>query len=414
MGVSTETAEGGVGPLAGLRIIELGHFIAAPFATRVLADLGADVIKVEPPGEGDPVRRWGKQVEGGSVWWSLHGRNKRCVTVNLKAAKGRALIRDLVRRADIVVENYRPGQLEKFGLGPDVLGAERPGLVIVRISGFGQTGPRAGMAGFGVIGEAKGGLRYLCAHHSDVSDLPPVRTGISIGDSIAGLYGALGALAAVIEQRANGAKEPRVIDVALGESVLSLLEGILPEYSYDGSIRQPAGSRIETASPSSAYRSADGQWVLIAANSERLFEDLCSLMNRRDLIDDARFKDNPSRVANNAAIDEIIGAWAGQHAADQLVDMLEQLNIPTSKVYSVADIADDAQYRARDMIAEVDDPRLGRVLHPGVVPVIEGIERSALIRWPGPHVGAHNRDVFGGLAGLSEADIATLEQEGVI
>lgn len=408
-------AADGLAPLLkGLRVLELGHFIAAPFATRLLADLGADVIKIEPPGLGDPVRTWGKQVEGGSVWWSLHGRNKRCISVDLKSPAGREIVLGLVRQCDVVVENYRPGRLERLQLGPDVLADQRAGLVIVRISGYGQTGPQANLSGFGVIGEAKGGLRHLCAYGSEVAELPPVRTGISIGDSISGLYGALGALAAVIDQRASGRREPRVIDVALGESVLSLLEGILPEYSYDGSVRQPAGSRIETASPSSAYKSRDGQWVLIAANSEALFAGLCAVMGQPELARDDRFKDNPSRVANNPAIDAIIGAWAGAHDADTIVDMLDEANLPVSKVYDVADIAADEQYRARDMIAEVEDPRLGKVLQPGVVPVVEGLDRNAQIRWPGPDVGAHNAEVLSELLGLGDDRIQSLTQEGIL
>jgi len=404
--------------LAGLRILELGHFIAAPFATRVLADLGADVIKVEPPGKGDPVRSWGRQVDGGSIWWSLHGRNKRSVSLDVRAPAGQDLVKQLARHSDIVIENYRPGRLERLGLAPDVLGADRPderhGLVVVRISGYGQTGPQAKLAGFGVIGEAKGGIRHLTAHPSDVSDLPPVRVGVSFGDSIAGLYGAVGALAAVLNQRETQAKAPRILDVALGESVLTFLEGILPEYSYDGSVRRPAGSRIETASPSNAYKSADGEWVLIAANSEVLFKDLCRLMDQPHLADDPRFMDNPRRLANNEALDEIIGAWTGQQSADEVVDRLEEANIPVSKVYTVADIAKDAQYRARDMVSEVEDPRLGTVLHAGVVPVVDGLDRRSQIRWPGPAVGAHTDEVLQDLTSASADDIARLREEGVI
>ncbi len=399
--------------LSGVRVIELGHFIAAPFATRVLADLGADVIKVEPPGRGDPVRGWGRQIDGGSIWWSLHGRNKRCVTADLKSAKGRDLVRKLVGQADVVVENYRPGWLEKQGLGPDALAAERSGLVIVRISGYGQTGPQSHMAGFGVVGEAKGGLRYLCAHPGEQT-LPPVRTGTSIGDNIAGLYGAIGALAAVIDQRASGRRAPRIIDVALGEAVLTMLEGVLPEYAYDGSIRQPAGSRIETASPSNAYRAKDGAWVLVAANSDSLFRALCDVLERPDLARDPRFGSNPDRVANNDTLDEIIGAWVMAREADDAITALEQANIPASKVYTAADIVADAQYKARGMVTEVTDPRLGKTLHPGVVPVVAGLDRDSQIRWTGPAVGAHNFEVYGELAGLSADQISALQDEGVV
>jgi len=400
--------------LKGLRVLELGHFIAAPFATRVLADLGADVIKVEPPGQGDPVRGWGRQVEGGSIWWSLHGRNKRCVTVDLKSDAGRDLILRLVKSCEVVVENYRPGRLDRLGLGADVLADARPGITIVRISGFGQTGPKASLAGFGVIGEAQGGLRYLCAHPENVSNLPSVRTGTSIGDSIAGLYGALGALAAVIDQRASGRTEPRILDVALGESVLSLLEGIVPEYSFDGTVRRPAGSRLPTASPSNAYRGCDGEWVLVAANSESLFASLCELMGHPDLVSDPRFADNPSRLANNEALDAIIGAWVEGQDTDAVVDQLEAANIPASKIYTVVDIDKDAQYAARDMLPTVNDPRLGPIKQPGVVPVVEGLDRTSQIRWAGPEVGAHNDEVFRELAGLSPDEIQSLKERGVL
>ena len=237
--------------LSGIRILELGHFIAAPFCTRVLADLGADVIKVEPPHTGDPVRGWGAQVGGRSIWWSVHGRNKRSVTLNLKDPAARQIVLGLAAKCDAVVENFRPGQLEKWGIGPDELAKARPGLTLVRISGYGQSGPEAGKASFGVIGEAKGGLRYLTGYPKGATDLPPPRTGVSVGDSVAGLYGAVGALAAIIEQRASGRSEPRIIDVALGEAVLTLMEGVLPEYALTGVVREPMGSGMTSSAPTS-------------------------------------------------------------------------------------------------------------------------------------------------------------------
>jgi len=401
--------------LATLRILELGHYIAAPFATRVLADLGADVIKVEPPGDGDPVRTWGAAVDGHGLWWSVHGRNKRSVTLDLRKPEGQRLALRLAAEADVVIENNKPGQLEKWGLGPDALGAVRPGLVLVRISGFGQTGPHARRAGFGVIGEAKGGLRHLCAHPGDLSDLPPVRTGVSIGDSITGLYGALGALAAVIEQRATGHREVRVIDAALGESVLSMLEGTLPEYGALGTIRQPTGATVPTTAPSNAYRARDGAWVIIGANSNPLWRTLAALIGQPALADDPRFIDNRARVANSRELDRLIGAWVATLSAAEAIDRLEGANIPASKVYTVADIAEDPQFKAREMITLVDDPLIGRpILHPGVVPVVAGLDRTAQIRWAGPPVGQHNDEVYGGLLGLSKADIATFKEQGVI
>ena len=400
--------------LKTLRVLELGHYIAAPFATRTLADMGADVIKVEPPHSGDPVRSWGRQEENGSLWWSVHGRNKRSVTLNLRDPAAKDLVLRLAAECDVVVENYKPGQLEKWGLTPAAFEAARPGLVLVRISGYGQTGPEAGRAGFGVIGEAKGGVRYLCGHPADVSDLPPVRAGISFGDSLSGLYGALGALAAVIDQRASARRDIRVIDVALGEAVVTLLEGILPEYGRHGVIRQPAGSRIATASPSNAYKSKDDHWVLIAGNSDRLFKALCETMGQPELAGDERFIDNPARLANNAELDQIIAAWARSLAADAVLDALDQANIPSSKIYTAKDIATDHQYLARKMVTAIDDPIHGEVMHPGVVPLVEGLDRDSQIRWTGPAVGQHNDDVYGRLLGLDGDKLLQLKEAGTI
>lgn len=401
--------------LRGLRVLELGHYIAAPFATRVLADLGADVIKIEPPGGGDPVRKWGHQEGDGSLWWSVHGRNKRSVTLNMRDPGARDVVLRLAAQCDVVVENYKVGQLEKWGLPKEAFEAARPGLILVRISGYGQTGPEAKRAGFGVIGEAQGGLRHLSNHPPEMSDLPPVRVGVSIGDSVAGLYGALGALAAVIDQRASGRSEIRVIDVALGEAVLTLMEGILPEYGFSGDIRQPVGSRLPTAAPSNAYRTKDGAWFLIAANSEPLFKALCGVMGRPELVADPRFANNPARVANVDVLDDIIGGWTASLDAATVDAKLDEANIPASKIYTVADIAADGQYNARDMIVRVPDARIGSaMLHPGVVPVVEGLDRTAQIRWAGPTVGQHNDEVYGELLGVDDGEIAAWKERGLI
>jgi crotonobetainyl-CoA:carnitine CoA-transferase CaiB-like acyl-CoA transferase len=401
--------------LKTVRVLELGHYIAAPFATRTLADLGADVIKVEPPGTGDPVRQWGLQEEdGGSLWWSVHGRNKRSVTLNLRDPAARDMVLRLSSTCDVVIENYKPGQLEKWGLTPSAFEAARPGIVLVRVSGYGQTGPEAKRAGFGVIGEAKGGIRYLCAHPPEVSDLPSVRAGISFGDSLSGLYGALGALAAVIDQRASGRKEIRVLDVALGESVVTLLEGILPEYGRHGLVRQPTGSRIPVASPSNAYKSKDGHWVLVAGNSDPLFRALAAAMEQPELADDPRFASNQARLVNNDALDALIGAWIAGLDAETALERLEDANIPASKIYTAADIATDEQYLARKMVTTVNDPLHGELLHPGVVPVVEGQDRDAQIRWTGPSIGQHNAEVYSELLGLTQAEIEALEKSGTI
>ncbi|MEM8973397.1 MAG: CoA transferase [Pseudomonadota bacterium] len=400
--------------LQNLRVLELGHYIAAPFATRTLADLGADVIKIEPPGSGDPVRSWGIQEEHGSLWWSIHGRNKRSVTLNLRDEKAPEIVLKLASKCDVVVENYKPGQLEKWGLTPAAFAEARPGIVLVRISGYGQTGPESKRAGFGVIGEAQGGLRHLCAHPPEMTDLPSVRMGVSLGDSISGLYGALGALSAVISQRETGAKEARVVDVALGESVLTMLEGILPEYERYGMIRQPVGSRIPTASPTNAYKSQDDHWVLIAANSDRLFAELARLMGQPELASDPRFIDNPNRLENNAELDRIIGEWVRATTSDEALAQLEQANIPSSKIYTAADIAADQHYRARKMVTMIDDPLHGKVMHPGVVPMIDGLDRDEQIRWTGPSVGQHTDEVLKDLLNMNHDELGALRQSGII
>ena len=402
------------GPLTGLRVLELGHFVAAPFCTRLLADLGADVIKIEPPG-GDPVRQWGRQVEGaGAPWWSMHGRNKRCMALNLKHPRAIDLVLGLVRNCDALVENFRPGQLAKMGLGRDKLEAARPGLVVAQISGYGQDGAYRDRAAFGVIGEAIGGLRYLSNHPPALSDLPPVRVGVSIGDSIAGLYAAFGVVAALWarDRGAGGDGRGRTLDVALTESVLSMMEGMLPEYGVFGSVRRPVGSRIETASPSSAYPTADGQWILIAGNSDPIFERLAGLMDRPDLTRDPRFRGNAARVTNVDDLDSLIGAWTKDHAAADLDRMLAAADVPATLAYTAADIAADRQFRARGMVREVDDPLFGTVLQAGVVPHVP--DDPGGVRWPGPAVGAHTDEILRDDLALDAATIAALRAEGIV
>lgn len=411
----TKTDDENAGPLTGLKILELGHFIAAPFATRVLADLGADVIKVEPPKRGDPVRMWGEIPEGHqhSVWWSVHGRNKRSITVDLKNSEGIALIKRLIKEVDAVVENFKPGQLAKWGLGPDDVAAINPDAIMVQISGYGQTGPGHDRAAFGVIGEAIGGIRHLTGYPTDVSDLPPVRTGVSIGDSVAGLYGAIGLLAALFEKNAGRGKPGRKVDVALTESVLSLLEGCLPEYGYMNKVRQPQGSTIRTTAPSNAYPTSDKRWFLIGANSDALFRRLCEVMERPDLSADARYLDNPQRVRNAEALDNEIANWTKDYTIAELEKMIADADIPSSRIYDMADIAADEQFQDRGMVRAIEDPRLGKVLHPGIVPRMAG-GPSGAVRWAGPAIGAHNKDVFADVLGMDDQEIAELSEKGII
>ena len=398
--------------LSGLRVMEIGHFVAAPFCTRLLADLGADVIKIEPRG-GDPVRQWGEMVDGRSLWWSLHGRNKRSIALDLKSPEGLEIVRKLVAHCDVVVENFRPGQLAKMGLGSDVLRSIRPDVILAHVSGYGQTGPGRDRAAFGVIGEAIGGLRYLTNNPPGTNDLPPVRVGVSIGDSIAGLYAAFGIMAALWERdRADGDGKSRTIDVALTESVFSMMEGMLPEYGALGKIKQPTGGGIATAAPSNAYPTRDGQWVLIAANSEPLFARLMQLIGRADLIGAPGYQGNNQRVANAAQLDALIGDWTRQQDADAVLSSLDEADIPNGKAYTAADCAADAQYRARGMVREVEDPHFGTVLHAGIVPHIP--ESPGTVRWPGPDIGQHSSEILAELLNYSDADIQDLVSKGVV
>ncbi|MEC3911899.1 CoA transferase [Sphingobium sp. CR2-8] len=397
--------------LHGLRVLEIGHFVAAPFCTRLLGDLGADIIKVEPLA-GDPVRQWGEQIDGHSLWWSVHGRNKRSIAVNLKAPEAREIILKIVADCDVLVENFRPGQLDRMGLDAKCLKSARPGLIIARISGYGQSGPYKDRAAFGVIGEAIGGLRYLTNHPPGTFGLPPVRVGISIGDSIAGLYAAFGIMSALWQRdRSGGDGESRILDVALTESVFSMMEAMLPEYGRLGKIKEPTGGGIATAAPSNAYPAQDGGFVLIAANSEPLFARLMELIGRPELVSDARFVGNLARVAHAVELDALISDWTRNYTAEALEGLLTASDIPNSRAYTAADAANDVQYLARGMVREIDDPLLGPVLHSGIVPHVE--ESPGEVRWAGPAVGQHTELVLRE-AGYEAADISEFKRKGVV
>jgi crotonobetainyl-CoA:carnitine CoA-transferase CaiB-like acyl-CoA transferase len=381
-------------PLTGLKILELGHYIAAPFATRLLADLGAEVIKVEPP-EGDPFRGWGSQVEGHSVWFSVHGRNKLSVTLDLKSEEGRAKVLRLARRADALVENFRPGYLERIGLGPAVLQEANPRLVIARISGYGQDGPYRDKPAFGAIGEAMGGLRHLTAHPGQ-TDLPPPRCGISISDDLAGMYAALAVVSACWGRDRAGAEggRGRVIDLDLVSSVFSLMEGMLPEYGLFGWVRQPTGAAIATAAPTNTYPCADGKWLAIAGNSDLIFRRLMAAIGRPDLAEDPRFTTNGLRCANVAPLDAAIAEWTRARSAAEAQAILEAAEVPCSRLYDIRDCAEDPHFRARRLVMEVEDPLLGRVLHPAAPFRLDGVAPEAMVRWTGPAAGTHNDYVF--------------------
>jgi len=401
-------------PLEGVKVLELGHFIAAPFCTRLLADMGASVIKVEPPIKGDPVRSWGKMHNGSSAWWSVHGRNKQSITLNLKNTKACELVLKLVAESDIIVENNRPGQLERWKIGPDEMEKNKPDGILVRISGYGQDGPIKDNPAFGVIGEAIGGIRYLTNHAPGVADhLPPVRVGISIGDSLAGMYGVMGALAALHKKNYLGFKEFQIIDVALSESVLSVMEGCLPEYSKLGAVRQPSGSTLPSCAPTNAYPTEDRHYILIAANSDPLFTRLAILMGQDDLAKDLKFMTNENRVKNVLELDNLISEWTKKSTLDELEKMLSNAQVPASRIYNISDIARDKQFRYRKMVTEIIDPQHGSILHPGAMPVFTGIDRNAALRWAGPTVGQHTKEIMSSL-GIGPEEIEYYYAEGIL
>jgi formyl-CoA transferase len=387
-------------PLAGLKIVELGHYIAGPFAARLLADLGAEVIKVEPP-EGDPHRGWGSQVDGHAVWFSIHGRNKLCVSLDLKSAEGKEKVKRLAARADALVENFRPGYLERIGLGPEVLQAVNPLLTIARVSGYGQDGPYRDKPAFGAIGEAMGGLRHLTATPG-VTEHPPPRCGVSISDDIAGMYAALSVVSACWAAKGNPEARGRVIDVDLVSSVFSLMEGMLPEYGLFGWVRQPQGAALPTAAPTNTYLCADGKWLCVAGNSDLIYRRLMGVIGRPDLAEDRRLQNNIGRCANVGEIDAAIGAWTRTLPAAEAERLLEAAEVPVSRLYDMRDCAEDPHFRARQTVMEVEDPLLGRaLLHPAAPFRFDGVTPREMVRWTAPAVGAHNDHVFNELLGGS-------------
>lgn len=383
-------------PLTGLRILELGHYIAAPFATRLLADLGAEVIKIEPP-DGDPVRGWGSTHQGHPVWFSVHGRNKLSVTLDLKNPRDRARILALAAKSDALVENFRPGYLERIGLPPAALHQANPKLIIARISGYGQDGPYRDKPAFGAIGEAMGGLRHLTANPGQ-SDYPPPRCGVSISDDLAGMYAAMALVSACWGVKA-GNHQGRIIDVDLVSSVFSLMEGMLPEYGLFGWVRQPQGAAIKTAAPTNTYPCADGKWLCIAGNSDLIFKRLMAAIGRDDLGADPRMATNAGRCDNAAELDAAIAAWTRTVTARQAEDALEAAEVPCSRLYDMKDCAEDPHFQARSLVMPVADPLLGQVLHPAAPFRFDGVPPEAMVRWTGPAAGAHNDRIFRELLG---------------
>ncbi|MBU8917608.1 CoA transferase [Bacillus sp. FJAT-29953] len=394
--------------LEGLRVLEMGQLIAGPFASRLLAEFGAEVIKVEPPAKGDPIRTWRVMENGTSLWWYVQSRNKKSITIDLKHHEGQELIRGLVKEIDILIENFRPGTLEKWGLGYEELKKINPGLVMIRVSGYGQDGPYKDKPGFGSIGEAMGGLRYITGY----PDRPPVRVGVSLGDSLSSLYAVIGALMAVYHRDVNGTGEGQVIDVALYESVFSLMESVLPEYGRAGLIRERSGSMLPGITPSNTYVCSDGTYIVIGANGDAIFKRLMYAMGREDLAEDARFENNAKRSEHDAFLDGLIEEWTKSLPFEVVKECLDKAGVPAGSIYSVEDIVNDPHYQARKMIQEVAVDGLGMLKMPGIVPKMS--ETPGEIQWAGPDLGQHTDDVLGGKLGMTEEQIKDLKAKGVI
>ena len=393
-------------PLDGIKVLELGQLIAGPFTTKILAEFGAEVIKIEPPLSGDPLRKWRLLHEGTSVWWASQSRNKKSVTVNLRSPEGQAIIRRLVKEVDILVENFRPGALESWGLDEDTLKSINPALIMVRISGYGQTGPYRDRPGFGVVGEAMAGFRHL----SGEPGRPPVRVGISIGDSLAALHAVIGSLMALRHrevQQGGG----QVVDVALYESVFNMMESLVAEYAHFGEVRQPAGSSLPGITPSNAYLCADGKYALIAGNGDSIFKRLMLLIGRPDMAEDPAFAHNDGRVAEAEYIDGVIAQWAAQHSLDEVLQALHEHRVPAGRVYDVADIFKDPHYQAREMLIQGELEDGTAVTLPGILPKLSktpgGVERKA------PTLGQDTDEVLLSL-GFDEATLHQLRAQGVI
>ena len=400
----------GPGPLAGLRVLELGTLLAGPFTGRLLGDMGAEIIKIEPPGKPDPMREWGQaRYEGRSLWWPVQSRNKKCVTLDLRQERGQSLLVELAKRADVLVENFRPGTLEKWGVGPAELWEANPRLVIARVSGYGQTGPYAPRAGFASVAEAMGGIRYM----NGFPDEPPPRMHISLGDSLAGMFASMGVLAALYKRDALGFGRGQVVDVSLVESCFALLESTVPEYDRLGVVRGPGGTGLKGVAPSNIFKSRDGNWMVIAANADGVFGRLCEAMGKPELASDPRFVTHLGRGENQEAIEAIVREWAVERDVAEIDRVLAEAGVICGPIYTIADIFADEHFWAREMLVKHWDPGFGEYIGPGIVPKFS--ETPGAVRWSGTwEEGSHNHEVYGGLLGLAADEIEQLEAEGVL
>lgn len=392
------------GPLTDLRVIELGQLIAGPFCGQIFADMGADVIKVEPPGQGDPLREWGR--EGFPLWWAVVARGKRCITANLREKEGQDIVRQLVREADFLLENFRPGTLEKWGLSYEALKAINPRLIMIRVSGYGQTGPYASRAGYASVGEAMGGLRYVMGE----ADRVPSRAGISLGDSLAGLYATLGALAALHHREKTG--EGQMIDATIYESVLSVMEALVPEYQFEGYTRERSGSILPNIAPSNIYNGSDGM-VIIAANQDTVFARLCEAIGQPELKDDPVYKTHVARGKNQKALDDLIGLWTAPRTIDEIERTMIDHGVPVGKVYRAADMLTDPHYAARTSLVEVPSEKWPGIKQQNVFPKLSATPGK--IRWAGsPELGSHTEEVLTELLGLTPEQVEKLRASGIV
>jgi crotonobetainyl-CoA:carnitine CoA-transferase CaiB-like acyl-CoA transferase len=392
-------------PLAGLRVIEIGQLLAGPFTGTILGYFGAEVIKVEPPEVGDPIRGWREVRDGTSLWWASLSRNKKCITLDLKTSKGQEVLKKLANTADVFVENFRPGTMEKWGIGPDTFKEENPGLIYARISGYGQTGPAASKAGFASVCEAFGGFRYVNGFPGEV----PVRPNISIGDTLAGIHAALGVLLAYIGRQKSG--QGQVVDVAIFEGLFNLLEAVIPEYSGAGIVREPSGTAITGIVPTNTHRCKDGKHIVIGANTNSMFKRLAKAMDKPEMGDDSRFTENTDRVANQKEIETIIESWTLQINSKEALEALDLAGVAAGPIYSVKDMFEDEQYRARELFQEVSID--GKPLTiPAIIPRLS--RTPGKTDFPGSKLGAHNEEVLQDILGYTEQEIAALKAEKII
>ena len=404
----SEAREESHSPLEGVRVVEMGSLLAGPFCGQLLADFGAEVIKVEPPGKGDPMREWGRHRKNGhTLWWPIIARNKKSVTLNLREREGQELARELISGADVVVENFRPGTMERWGLGYEDLSETNPGLVMVRVSGYGQTGPYREKAGFGAIGESMGGIRHV----TGFPDRPPPRVGVSLGDSLAATFGAFGAVTALYNREARNG-EGQVVDVGIYEAVLALMESTIPEYALAGHVRGRTGAILPFVAPSNTYPTCDDDYVVIGANADTVFARFAEATGHPEWAEDERYATHNARGENQEELDSMISGWTKEHTVDEVLEVLKEAGVPASKVFTAKDMVEDPHYAARENVVTVQDPEIGPFPMQNVVPRL--IETPGKVRWTGPALGQHNDEVYGEVLGLSEEEREALRERGVI